>query len=67
MRFLAYMLLGLGLVLFIEGLVYFAFPEGVKRMLAALEALEPGALRVFGFGAMLAGVLLIGLFRLLLG
>ncbi|MBZ0252655.1 MAG: DUF2065 domain-containing protein, partial [Candidatus Methylomirabilis sp.] len=35
------MLLGLGLVLFIEGLVYFAFPEGVKRMLAALEGLEP--------------------------
>ncbi len=51
-----------GLVLIIEGLPYFLFPERAVALLRQLEDAGPGPLRLFGFLAMMAGVvfLLVG-------
>lgn len=67
MRFLAFMVLGLGLVLFVEGTIYAAFPGGVRRMLLQLQEMRPGTLRALGLGAMAAGLALIYLFTRLSG
>ncbi len=48
--------IALGLVLIIEGLPYFLFPDRAVAMLRQLEDAGPGALRLFGFLAMMAGV-----------
>ncbi len=53
----------LGMVLFIEGLPYVAFPEKMKRWIRQVLELPPATLRVFGLGSMLAGLLLIYLAR----
>ena len=46
----------IGMVMIIEGLPYFAFPETVKRWLKQLLELEPRVLRLFGLTLMLAGL-----------
>lgn len=62
-------LLVIGMVMVVEGLPYFAFPERMKRVLAEIQKMEPERLRIFGLVSMLAGVLLCwfaqgsGLFR----
>ncbi len=48
--------IALGLVLIIEGLPYFLFPDRAVAMLRQLEDAGPGTLRLFGFLAMMAGV-----------
>jgi len=53
----------LGMVLFIEGLPYVAFPEKMKRWIRQVLDMPPATLRVFGLGAMLVGLLLIYLAR----
>jgi uncharacterized protein YjeT (DUF2065 family) len=48
-----------GLVLIIEGLPYFLFPERIRTVLEQLEELGPGRLRVLGFLLMAGGVTLL--------
>ena len=49
-------LIAFGLVLIIEGLPYFLFPERAVAVLRQLEDAGPGTLRLIGFLAMMAGV-----------
>jgi uncharacterized protein YjeT (DUF2065 family) len=51
------LLAALGLVLVIEGLLYAAAPERMKRMAAAIQPIPPAALRA---GGVLAAVLGLG-------
>lgn len=48
----------LGLVLVIEGLPYFAFPRKVKEWALILQEIPDGTLRIMGFVAMMAGLIL---------
>ena len=48
-----------GLVLIIEGLPYFLFPERITSVLQQLEELGPGRLRMVGLAALVAGVVLL--------
>ena len=55
--------IALGLVLVLEGLIWAAFPEGMRKAIAqALEA-SPVTLRALGLGAAVSGLLLIWLLR----
>lgn len=53
----------LGLVLVIEGLLYAAAPERMKRMMASVQAIPPSALRVGGIVAAVAGLAVVWLVR----
>lgn len=53
----------IGLVLIVEGLPYFAFPEQMKRWMARIQDLPSAQLRVVGFLAMGTGLLLTYIFR----
>ncbi|MFZ5564428.1 MAG: DUF2065 domain-containing protein [Thermodesulfobacteriota bacterium] len=46
----------IGMVMVIEGLPYFAFPEKVQSWMRQLLELEPGVLRAFGLVLLLAGL-----------
>jgi len=52
-----------GLVLIIEGLPYFAFPEKFKRMIKNIPDVPDIVLRLFGFVAMGLGLLCIYISR----
>ncbi|MGY9047363.1 hypothetical protein P775_00620 [Puniceibacterium antarcticum] len=52
-------LLGIGMVLVIEGLVYALAPSLVERLLEALRAMPMEARRRFGLGAIAIGVLFV--------
>lgn len=49
----------LGMVMVVEGLPYFAFPEKMKFVIQKILEMPDKALRKFGFVLMLAGVLLV--------
>ncbi|MFC1516802.1 DUF2065 domain-containing protein [Thermodesulfobacteriota bacterium] len=49
----------LGMVMIIEGLPYFAFPEKMKFWIEKILELSAGTLRKFGFVLMLTGLFLI--------
>jgi hypothetical protein len=49
----------LGMVMVVEGLPYFAFPEKMKFLIQQLLEMPDSALRKFGFVLMLAGVVLV--------
>ena len=51
----------IGIVLFIEGLPYLAFPSGVKRMMSEIQQLDNRWLRVFGFIVMMGGLIIVWL------
>lgn len=53
----------IGMVMFIEGLPYAAFPVWMKRMVRQVIAMPTGALRGFGLMMMLLGVLLVYMAR----
>ncbi|MEE9610056.1 MAG: DUF2065 domain-containing protein [Desulfatiglandales bacterium] len=53
----------LGLVLVIEGLPYFAFPDKVKRWTKEIQKLPNPHLRAMGFVAMCIGLIMAYLFR----
>lgn len=57
--FMEFFLCVIGMVMFIEGLPYFAFPDKMKRLIASLLALPEGTLRRFGFMLMLSGLFLV--------
>jgi len=61
-----YFLSVLGLVLIIEGIPYFAFPERMKEMLSRLPLIPSSSLRAFGIVAILIGFLMIYVARKLL-
>ena len=48
----------IGMMMVMEGIPYFAFPEKMKSMLKQIQEMEPGILRFLGFLAMLVGLLL---------
>ncbi len=48
-----------GMVLVIEGIPYFAFPEKMKFWVQTMVKMEDGTLRRFGFVLMMAGVFLV--------
>jgi hypothetical protein len=54
-----YFLCVLGMVMVVEGLPYFAFPEKMKFVIQKILEMPDKALRKFGFVLMLAGVLLV--------
>lgn len=56
-------LTALALVLVIEGAAYALFPDGIKRMMAAMQELPVSTLRSFGLAAMLTGVIVVLLIR----
>ncbi len=54
-----YFLSVLGLVLIIEGIPYFAFPDKMKQLMLKLPLIPSKYLRSFGLTAVTAGLLLI--------
>lgn len=53
----------LGMVLVLEGIPYFAFPDKMKKWMMALLAVPNTLLRVMAFLAMCLGLILVYLFR----
>ncbi len=49
----------IGMVMIVEGLPYFAFPDKMKSMVRKLLEMEDGALRRFGLFLMGFGLLLV--------
>lgn len=56
-------LAALALVLVIEGLLYAAAPEALRRAMAVILTQPPGAMRVAGLSAAAFGVFLLWLIR----
>jgi len=48
----------IGMVMIIEGLPYFTFPDRMKEMMARVLELPDQTLRIFGFTLMLMGLIL---------
>ncbi|NPA95602.1 MAG: DUF2065 domain-containing protein [Thermodesulfobacteria bacterium] len=53
----------IGLIMVVEGLPYFAFPEKMKAFLAQIQEMPPESLRWLGFFLMCTGLLLCYLAR----
>jgi uncharacterized protein YjeT (DUF2065 family) len=53
----------LGLVLIVEGLPYFAFPNKMKKWVSTIQEIPDSNLRVMGFFAIVIGLLIAYLFR----
>lgn len=51
----------IGLVLFIEGLIYAGFPSLVKKMASQIEVTPERLLRLIGFAAMIIGLIVVWL------
>ena len=56
-------LLVVGLILALEGVLYAAFPGGMKRMMAIMQKKSDDALRISGLGAATFGVGIIWLVK----
>ncbi len=56
-------LTALALVLVIEGAAYALFPDGIKRIMAAMQEIPASTLRSFGLAAALTGVIIVWLIR----
>jgi uncharacterized protein YjeT (DUF2065 family) len=52
----------LGLVLIVEGLPYFAFPDKMKKWMLTVQEIPDRHLRVMGFLAMVLGLLMVYIF-----
>ena len=53
----------IGLVLLLEGIPYFGFPEKMKKWMRKIQELPDSQLRVMGFVAMCAGLIMVYLFK----
>ena len=53
----------MGLALVLEGALYFAFPDGMRKAVAAMLAQPPLRLRLVGLGMTLAGLGLVWFIR----
>ena len=62
-----YFLTVLGLVCFLEGLPYFAFPEQLKKWMLQVTQMPENQLRILGGALMILGVTLVYLGRRLGG
>ncbi len=58
-----YFLTVMGMVLVVEGLPYFAFPEKMKAWVKKIETLQEKSLRKLGLALMILGVFLVYLGR----
>lgn len=52
-----------GLVLIVEGLPYFAFPDKMKKWMRLIQEVPESQLRVMGFISMCIGLLIAYIFR----
>jgi uncharacterized protein len=59
-----YFLCVIGMVMIIEGLPYFGFPDKMKAMMRHILELPDETLRKFGFVLMVTGLLIVYLGRL---
>ncbi|NIA19642.1 MAG: DUF2065 family protein [Xanthomonadaceae bacterium] len=59
-----YFIVALGLAFIIEGVPYFLFPAGIKRVLATMQELPEHILRVFGLTIMLIGLAILYVVKL---
>ena len=57
------LLAALGLLLVLEGIAPFLYPQGMKRAFARLLTLKDRELRFAGLGSMLVGVIILFLVR----
>ncbi|MBW2599479.1 MAG: DUF2065 domain-containing protein [Deltaproteobacteria bacterium] len=53
----------IGMVLILEGLPYFAFPEKIKDYLMKVSAIPGKTLRILGFASVIIGLFLVYLGR----
>jgi len=60
---MAYFLSVIGMVMIIEGVPYFAFPDKMKVWIVKVLELPDGTLRKFGFVLMVLGLFLVYLGR----
>ena len=60
---MAYFLSVIGMVMIIEGVPYFAFPDKMKVWIVRVLELPDGTLRKFGFVLMVLGLFLVYLGR----
>ncbi len=58
-----YFLCVIGMVMIIEGLPYFAFPEKMKSWVVKMVEMQENALRIMGLLLMVTGIFLIFLGR----
>ena len=49
----------IGMVMIIEGIPYFGFPENMKQMMQKILSLPDDVLRKFGLGLMIVGLVLV--------
>jgi uncharacterized protein len=54
-----YFLCVIGMVMIIEGLPYFGFPDRMKAMMRFILEMSDDSLRKIGFGLMVAGLILV--------
>ena len=54
-----FLLCVIGLVLIIEGLPYFAFPEKIKSYLMKVHEIPDNTLRMLGLASVIAGLILV--------
>ena len=52
-----------GLILILEGIPYFAFPDKMKKWMRTIQELPDSKLRIMGFTAMIAGLIIAYLFK----
>lgn len=57
------LLVGLGLVLVIEGLIYALFPDSIRRVAEMAQQIPDSTLRIGGVCALALGVLVVWLVR----
>ena len=53
----------IGLVLILEGIPYFAFPDRMKIWMKKVQAVSDAHLRIMGFVAMCMGLIMVYVFR----
>tara|TARA_Y100000590_G_scaffold344505_1_gene393926 strand:+ start:141 stop:326 length:186 start_codon:yes stop_codon:yes gene_type:complete len=57
------LIIAIGLLLFIEGILYALFPSKMKNMLKSIEKMQVGQLRIGGFIFAIIGFLLVWYFK----
>ena len=57
------LIIAIGLLLFIEGMLYALFPSKMKNMLKTIEKMEVGQLRIGGLLFALIGFIIIWYFK----
>jgi len=53
----------IGLLLVVEGIPYFAFPDKLKKWMNIIQEIPDSQLRIIGFVSMCVGVIIVYLFH----